>query len=45
VEKADDVAEAKVDDARVPLLRTPSFARACAMTVKMWIGSNEGLVT
>jgi hypothetical protein len=41
----DDAAEVEVDDARVLPLKTPSFVRACAMTVEMWIGSNEGLAT
>jgi hypothetical protein len=41
----DDAAEAEVDDAGVLPLKTPSFARACAMTVETWIGGNEGLAT
>jgi hypothetical protein len=41
----DDAVEAKVDDAGVLPLKTPSFVRACAMTVETWIGGNEGLAT
>jgi hypothetical protein len=41
----DDAAEVEVDDTGVLPLKTPLFARACAMIVETWIGSNEGLAT
>jgi hypothetical protein len=41
----DNAAEAEVDDAGVLPLKTPSFARACAMTIETWIGGNKGLAT